>query len=375
MKRTRMCRQLDQSGVLLFAALASGLWTGCGAESDAEIEPPEPPRPVRVEQVAAVRVEAELRTSGIVEARSRIPLAFRVSGFVAEFAADEGDRVEKGGVIAWLDKSDVGRDVAVAQAGRTSAAAHAAEAKREYERQQSLLETNSTSSQRHQQAKSAYEMAVAASQQARLRLDSAREDLDDSTLIAPLTGYIEKRLLEPHQFTAAELPAVIFADLDSVKVRGSVPDRDLSRLEVGDVAIVRSRAWPEREFEGKVSHVAVAADPTVRTVPFEVTLDNSDLALRSAMVVEVVVRTGESEALVLAPLGAVVRDANLDTLVFVISGEGDEQRAVKRIVELGRLHGDRVVILRGVRPGEQMVVQGQYFLKDGDPIRIVDRAS
>ena len=104
-------------------------------------------------------------------------------------------------------------------------------------------------------------------------------------------------------------------------------------------------------------------------------LDNSDLALRPAMVVEVVVHTGDSESLVLAPLGAVVRDANLDSLVFVVSGEGDEQRAAKRIVELGRLHRDRVVILRGLRPGDRMVIQGQYFLKDGDRVRIVAGAS
>ena len=71
---------------------------------------------MRVETVAAERVVPRLVVPGIVEAKSRIELGFRVSGFVARFGVEEGDRVEAGAVIAELDASDLERELRAAQA-------------------------------------------------------------------------------------------------------------------------------------------------------------------------------------------------------------------------------------------------------------------
>ena len=98
---------------LYVAALAATLVVfveGCsGQRSDASVAAGPPPTPVRVEAVRLERVAPSLVVPGVVEAESRIELAFRVGGFIARFAVEEGERVEAGDVIAELDLADLER--------------------------------------------------------------------------------------------------------------------------------------------------------------------------------------------------------------------------------------------------------------------------
>jgi multidrug efflux pump subunit AcrA (membrane-fusion protein) len=110
-------------------------------------------------------------------------------------------------------------------------------------------------------------------------------------------------------------------------------------------------------------------------LPIEIQIENKDLALRPAMVVEVVLSTGSSSELLTLPMNAVVRDGALRTLSFVVVSEGAESSALSRRVSLGRLIGDRVEIKSGLRAGDRVIVHGQHFLRDGDRVRIVETAA
>jgi multidrug efflux pump subunit AcrA (membrane-fusion protein) len=114
----------------------------------------------------------------------------------------------------------------------------------------------------------------------------------------------------------------------------------------------------------------MAADSATHTLPIEIQIENKDLALRPAMVVEVVLSTGTSTDLLTLPMNAVVRDGALRTLSFVVVSEAAELSAQSRRVSLGRLIGDRVEIKSGLRAGDRVIVQGQHFLRDGDRVRI-----
>lgn len=346
---------------------------GCRDTPSVDAAPPgPPPKPVRIEAVGLSPVASELSVPGIVEARSRVPLAFRIDGFVEDLIVEEGARVESGAPVARLDLRDAQREVALARAELESAAARATDARLEFDRQRRLLDARSISRQRFEKTKAALEVANAEERSSRVRLGAAKDRMEDCTLVAPFPGHVEKHLVEEHEFTGAGTPVLILLDLETVVVRAEAPQGKLPLLRSEAPAIVRSSAWPGREFRGTVRSVSVAADPATRTVPFEVTLENSDLSLRPEMLVEVSVRDRDRTTVHTVPLGAVLRDASLEPFCFLVPDAEGEPRVERRGVALGPVVGERVSILEGLATGERVVVRGQHFLRDGDPVRVLE---
>lgn len=346
---------------------------GCGSQtSDASRIPARPPTPVRVERVSEREFAPSWVVPGIVEAEVRISLGFRVAGEISHFAAEEGDRVEMGDVIAVLELEGLERAVRTARAAVARAAARAEEAELVFSRQRRLIELASTSQQRFDTARSAREMGAADLDHARLELEAAEERLAFGTLRAPQAGYIERRLVDAHEHASEGTPVAVLTALDRVTVRSAVSDTALSLLLEGVRARVHSAAWPGRTFDGSVRHIALAADESTRTVPFEVALENPDLALRPEMVVDVELRAGSSRPLRAVPLAAVLRGLDSAPFSFIVVGEGAARRVERRVLELGPMDEDRVLVRAGVSTGDLVVVRGQHFVRAGDRVRIVE---
>ena len=342
-----------------------------GDPSGAPAQPSRPPAPVRVETVAAERVAPRLVVPGIVEAKSRIELGFRVSGFVARFGVEEGDRVEAGALCLSIAASDLPPAGRAAPATLAGAGARAAAAELAFGRQRQLFELASTSQKRFDAARLERKMFRAEARGARVELEAAEDRLGKAVLRAPVAGYIERRLVEEHERASAQAPVVVLTELDTVKVRAAVADRDLARLRVGGAAVVRAAAWPEREFRGRLQRIDVAADAATRTVPFEVRVENPELRLRPEMAVEVEVALGAGELVPSVPLAAVLRDLGAEPFAFVVADGGRLPRVERRAVMLGAVHGDRVAVAAGLALGERIVTRGQHFLSDGERVRIV----
>jgi RND family efflux transporter MFP subunit len=345
---------------------------GCGDNRGSASAPDEvlSSKAIEFELLASRQFQSWLRAPGIIEPAASLSLSFRVPGTIAHFAVDEGDAVAPGDLIAELDRRDYLRELELAQANLTSAAAREARALRELKRQERLLSSNSTSTQSLETARSEHEVASAEARQANLRLEAAAVALEDVSLRAPVAGHIEQRLLDPHEFASISASVVVLTDLNTLKVRASVPDRAMSALKVGGAVEISSSAWPGRMFEGHIRRLAVSADPATHTLPIEIEVANSDLALLPAMVVEVRVPDRAAEDLITLPLSAVVRDSALRTICFVLVGSGDELRAESRPITLGSIWEDRVRILDGVGAGDRVVTRGQFFVRTGDRVHV-----
>ncbi len=364
-------REMNQWVAAALGVLVISL-VGCSEAGTANTrESVQAPKPVQVEIATPRRFTSLTHVPGVVEARSSMSLSFRVPGTVLRYAVDEGAFVEQGQRIAELDKRDFLRDAALARAALESAEARAADARRELEREEQLRASNSTSAQRLDNARSDYDVVAAEARHARLHLEAAQIAVEDCALVAPVSGYLERKLVEKHEFATPEVPVAILTELDTLKVKASVADQVLSALEVGKLADLRSNAWPGRVFKGRIARVAMAADLTTHTLPVEIEVANPDLALRPAMVVDVAIATGSAEEILTVPMNAVVRDGALRTLCFVVeTDEAGKLSAQARRVTLGRLAGDRVSIGSGLRRGDRVIVHGQHFLREGDAVRV-----
>ena len=135
---------------------------------------------------------------------------------------------------------------------------------------------------------------------------------------------------------------------------------------------LKTEAYPGRVFEGRVSAVSPAADSQSRVFQVEVTLPNPEQALKIGMIGSLVLPEASMNAM-LVPLGAVVRapGSSTDYAVYVTMKSGEKTIASARRVELGQVLGDEISVSEGLRPGEQIIVNGATRVVDGEPVRVI----
>ncbi len=286
---------------------------------------------------------------GNVEIRD-VTLAFRVSGRVVEVKKQEGDRVEKGEVIARLDaapyrvslkQAEAAVGVVQAQQTRTEAGSRSEDIREAlarlaerraaqqrandgYERTERLRRENVATEQDLVDAKSARDqalaavaaaraslervrngsraedIAIAAAQvtQAEVAVEAARLSLEDTELRAPGSGTVVTRVVEPGAMVAAGSPVLVVAIDEPVWVRAYASEKELARVAPGTAVDVYTDARPEQPYRGQVGYVATQAEFTPKNVEteeqrtslvyrFRVVVTEHDEGLRQGMPVRI----------------------------------------------------------------------------------------
>jgi HlyD family secretion protein len=270
--------------------------------------------------LAACRKEADpnvVRLNGRLESPT-VDLGPKVSGRVLEVNVREGDRVKKGDLLVHLDLGEtalaVGRDVggvraaearvkdlasgsrraeiAMAEADVSDKRAAVSLAKKELERQESLLAKKVGTQRDTDVARTALERASAAlkasaarlklaregfragqQEQARAELERARSVLSqseslakESEIRAPADAVVLHRIAEPGLLLAPGQPALTLAFTDRLYVRAFVPETKLGKVRPGVAATVRVDAFPDKSFAAKVTEVSPDAEFTPKPV-------------------------------------------------------------------------------------------------------------
>jgi membrane fusion protein, copper/silver efflux system len=143
-----------------------------------------------------------------------------------------------------------------------------------------------------------------------------------------------------------------------VWVMVDVSERDLALLEVGQKAVVRPRAYPDRRFAGKVTVIYPNLRPETRTARVRIELPNPDEVLRPDMYADVEIATG-TEAPVVTVSSSAVIDSGERQLVLLDKGEG---RFEPRAVRLGRRGEGRVEIKEGLAEHDKVVVSANFLI-------------
>lgn len=328
--------------LLLAAALALSATEEAGA-------------PVETVTVRALPVTKPVRADGVTAFKHEARLSFKTGGVIAAVTADEGDRVEKGALLAELDPTEI--DAALS---RAKSALEKAE--RDHRRAAHLYKEKVATQEERDDAATGLEMAQAAYDQARFNRELA-------LLAAPEKGVVLKRMAQPGEIAAPGHPLFLFApENDPMVLRVRLTDGDALRLRAGDPAEVRLYADREHPLEGKVSMIGDMADPATGLVPCEITLPSSFRAPAGLAAFVRVVPGLERQALVV-PIRALVRADGKRGELFVYRPETGTVE--KRNVEIGQLFDDGAAIVRGLAQGERVVTSGAPYLKEGERVRPV----
>lgn len=318
--------------------------------------PPERPRtPVETERVQLATLVDRLRLHAEVHPVAETHLSSGSGGKVDAVLVDDSSRVSRGQLLA-----RIGADLAEAQLKQAEASEKAAQSS--HARAKRLAAQNLTSS-------AALERAETALAQSQAALELARVRHSDALVRAPHAGVVAKRHVSLGEQAFPGAPLFDLVDLSEVDLVVQIAERDAPLIEVGSSARATIDAMPDEVFEGRVHRIGTVAHTHSRTFDVEVRVANRERKLKPGMLarVELVRRTLENVAVIRRD--AVVEGLHGPGVYVAVDG-----KAKQVPVRLGPVENERVAVLEGLSPEDEIVVVGQRSLVDGEPIRVPGRA-
>ncbi len=326
--------------------------------------------PVKVFKVKRQRISEKLLYTGLIEAWNKVNITPDVGGKIAKIYVEEGDRVQKGQLLAELDTRAIRLQLEQAKAALAVAEASQKDAQRNMERMERLKSENAVSEQQYEQIRLAYEAADAQLQQARAALNLANHNLDVSIMNAPFSGVVASKnaevgdVINPLMGGFSPSSGVMtLMDFSRVKIEIEASSQDTTRIKKGLTALLRVDAYPDRIFPGRVSVVNLTADPMTRKFAVQITAENPDLMLRPNTFGEVTLEISTHEDALIVPQIAVLENK----YVFVAQ---DDNTVSKRTITIGLQNTNMVEVVAGIEEDDLVVVEGNYGLEEGARIEI-----
>jgi cobalt-zinc-cadmium efflux system membrane fusion protein len=332
---------------------------------------------VTVAPAAVTPLTEYLHVAGTVQ-----PIDSRVSsvrslarGRVQEVLARVGDRVGSDQVLARVDNIEAGElssQFLAARAELQKLKVQEANAARQVERSQHLVEIGATSRKDYELSQAEYNAmreAIAAQEHVLAGLDaklrrfglsgSSPQTTSITTIRSPFAGVVIRVQAAPGDVVDPDTTLFAVANLTEVWVQAEVYAKDLGRVHIGQPAKISVDTYPGEIFSGTVSHVSDTLDPGTRTAQVRCVVPNRDRRLKLDMLVEVDVPTTISRTVLAVPAAA-IQEIDGKPVVFVRLADHKFQ---VREVKLGLSTGGLTEILGGLSEREPLVVQGAYHLK------------
>ena len=374
-----------------FAAIAVFAWQRY-QESVKEKEKKAQKRPEEAVVVNVVRVERvtmldERVYSGTTQAWSSFDIDPEVSAKLVSLRFDIGDKIKKGELIAQLDDSNYDQAVRQAEADLEVAKAKDIEVKAQlklrtsqYERLKLLHDRNATSDSEFENAESAMKVQEAALvqseaniQSCEARLAAAKVKLDDTKIFADWKSgsdirHVGDRYVDEGSLVSPGKPILKIIEIDRIKARIPIIERDFRFLRVGQLAQVTTDAYPGVNFEATVEMISNELAESTRTVVAILSIPNIDFRLRPGMFVRVRIILSEHRDTQTIPPNAILT-RNDQRGVFIIDQTDQTARFVP--VQTGLEDRTRVEILSPeFKPNDLIVTVGNHMLETGKDVEI-----
>lgn len=345
-------------GVLLLALLTSA----CGgetvaSEADSPAASQAPPVTVELKTAAYETIPKTTRASGSVEPLRSVSPGTKILGRVDQVLVREGDRIEKGALLARLESRDLEAAVRQAQAAVRMADANLENARAQCARMTELHGRGSVTDKTLEDATANCRVTEAAHDQAEANLAAAEVALGYAEVNSPIAGWVVEKRIEAGDMATPGSPLFTIEDLSRVKVSVQVPEADVVGLHEGAPARVEVL---DRELEATVDRVVPSGDPASRTFAVKLILANDDASLKSGMFARVAFERGEQQVLRVEK-DAIVHRGQLEGLYVA----GDDGLLRLRWVKTGRASNGSVEILSGLSVGERYAVNTPADVGDG----------
>jgi len=361
--RRNICRILGFGAILLFVA-------ACGEEEQIVEEI----RSLKTITVGEATAGVVRKFSGVVRAVDRSALSFEVPGNVVVVNVDIGDKVEKGQVLAELDKEPYELEVQKAEAELVTAKANVKNQRADYEREKSIFEQGAGSEKRMDQAEFAFKEAEASVDFVESKLNLTKRDLRKTVLYAPYDGSIGERQVEP--FVEVRRGQAVF-EIDGrgeQEIVVDIPETVIHLLTIDMPVIVSFPTIAGKTTEGRVTEVGTVAGEG-NAFPAKVRLLDPPSQVRSGMTAEATFELkGDDFADGYPVPNHAITPTTEANRGFVFVYQPDTSTVKKTPIQWRGVRNNMVMVSEGVSPGDILAVAGVSFLSDGMKTKLMVEA-
>lgn len=337
------------------------------------------PVPVHSHSVVRGLIATEVMGTGTLEARYHVTISPKIAGLISEVLVDQGSEVKQGQPLVRLIDEDLRQQVGIAEAtvatskaallrveaDRTQTAAILVQAKTEFDRDQTLMRSNSLSQADFDKARESLDIATSgvaragaafaeAQQQivlAQRTLSFQQARLAEAQLLAPFDGLIIERFRDPGSIAVPGTPVLSMISKSELWISAWVDETEMSRLGESQPARIVFRSEPDKSYRGKVTRLGLQADRETR----EFAVDVQTLELPKNWAIgqraEVYIETEKKEDAILVPMEYIIRRQGI-TGVFVVKDSHASWRPVKfRLIS--KTHAE---VVDGVSEGDELAI-------------------
>lgn len=336
--------------------------------------------PVYTDPITRGYIAKSLTYVGDVRAQAMVRIFSKIPDRINKFYVENGDFVNAGDPVAQIEDTKLMEAVNQASAGLNTALAQLVNVQEEFRRATSLYEGNAMSKSQYDQIKTQKEVTEEAVNQARAAYTSAKSQLEDALVRAPISGVIAGRTLEEGDMAAGQIPLVNIYQMDTVKVVVQLSESDVSKIRLGMKALLTTTAYTDTNFNGMISRISPVLNPATRTTEAEISVANPDHLLKPGMFATVKILIEEKENVLLVSkndvdtktnqvqTGSDLRDSEVTTTysVFVV----EDSLALYRAIEIGIGSDTDYEVLSGLKEGDQVVSIGRTILNDSTLVSV-----
>ena len=307
----------------------------------------------------------QLHFSGSLDPEWQAQVAAKVDGRLEKVYVHEGDRVEKGQVLAILEQMDTDANLLSAKGSFLDAQTSLRKAETDLARYEKLYATGAVSQQVVDDYRFARDNADAKLEAARGSLQGMESKAAGTVVMAPADGIVAKRFYQEGYYAKAGTPLFAIADISMLKTTIHIPEGQVTGVKVGNEADIALPAYPGKKLVGKITRIAPVADLPAHTFAAEVSVDNSE-GLLAGVYANVSLIGEPREQVLTIPMHAIVMRDDQQT-VFVADAQGVVQR---RVLALGYSDDKVAEVLSGLDEKDTIVVEGHNKLREGSRINL-----
>lgn len=306
--------------------------------------------PVSVMKLSPEVFKSYIEVQGHVDAQQNVNVNPETSGVVTAIYVHVGQWVKKGQILAQLDDKVIRQQLAQLETQLDFT-------RNLYERQKNLWAQKIGTEVQLLQAKNNYENV-------QKQIAVVQSQLSLYRLVSPIDGKVDEVDLKIGQAVSPGMNTIRVVNLDDLRVKGQIAESYITQVHQGDPVEV---IFPDAQdtLHTRLSYVSNVIDPNSRSFNIEIKLPAHSI-FRPNMVAVIRVVSYVNPQAIVVPVNVV---QHTETGDYVYVAEGNYAKEVK--IMKGKIYNDRVEVLQGLKPGDQLIVNGYQDLADHSPIEIV----
>lgn len=310
--------------------------------------------PVFIDTIKQSQFSHFVTINGLVEAENSAAISPEISGQVKKIHVQEGDRVKKGSLLVSLS-------TAVIRNNLNQVDSQLALATTTFEKQKELWQEEVGSEMEYLQAKTNKES-----------LESQRQmllsQIEMSIIKAPYNGIVDNISVQAGEMASPGMPVLQLVNLKKMSIEGNLSEKFLHAIKVGDEVVVTFPALPAIKMQVPISRLGQIIDQDSRTFAIEVKINNPAERIKPNMLALLEVMDYQRKQALVVP-SIIIKEDIKGKYLYTVSEE-NEAKAHKQYIETGRSYNNQTVVVKGLNPGNKVIVSGYNKVNNGTLVEI-----